>query len=112
MSFYTQPDGPVLGNSSFSSSVLIPGYVLRRLCLDTSINFLITQPLDLYIIDVRSKEAFYVGPPVKDKLPKVLHPFVIQSQLLISSLRLQKDLFIAIVNLLSHFCRAFQLDLY
>ncbi|XP_051137979.1 tripeptidyl-peptidase 2 [Andrographis paniculata] len=42
LSFYSQPDGPVIGNGSFSSSVLIPG----------------------------SKEAFYVGPPSKDKLPK------------------------------------------
>ncbi|KAG8381312.1 hypothetical protein BUALT_Bualt06G0109300 [Buddleja alternifolia] len=42
LSFYTQPDGPVMGNGSFSSSVLIPG----------------------------TKEAFYVGPPAKDKLPK------------------------------------------
>ncbi|KAL8557152.1 hypothetical protein ACS0TY_004563 [Phlomoides rotata] len=41
--FYAQPDGPVTGNSSFTSSVLIPG----------------------------TKEAFYVGPPSKDKLPKV-----------------------------------------
>ncbi|KAH6782852.1 tripeptidyl peptidase ii [Perilla frutescens var. hirtella] len=42
LSFYAQPDGPVLGNNNFSSSVLIPG----------------------------TKEAFYVGPPAKDKLPK------------------------------------------
>ncbi|EYU25103.1 hypothetical protein MIMGU_mgv1a000305mg [Erythranthe guttata] len=42
LSFYTQPDGPVIGNSSFKSSVLIPG----------------------------AKEAFYVAPPAKDKLPK------------------------------------------
>ncbi|KAL0304275.1 UNVERIFIED_CONTAM: Tripeptidyl-peptidase 2 [Sesamum radiatum] len=42
LSFYAQPDGPVTGNSSFNSSVLVPG----------------------------AKEAFYVGPPAKDKLPK------------------------------------------
>ncbi|KAK6155694.1 hypothetical protein DH2020_009942 [Rehmannia glutinosa] len=42
LSFYAQPDGPVMGNGSFSSSILIPG----------------------------TKEAFYVGPPAKDKLPK------------------------------------------
>ncbi|XP_047941197.1 tripeptidyl-peptidase 2 isoform X1 [Salvia hispanica] len=42
LSFYSQPDGPVTGNSNFSSSVLIPG----------------------------TKEAFYVGPPAKEKLPK------------------------------------------
>ncbi|KAI8029953.1 Tripeptidyl-peptidase 2 [Camellia lanceoleosa] len=35
-------DGPVMGNGSFKSSVLVPGV----------------------------KEAFYVGPPTKDKLPK------------------------------------------
>uniref|UniRef100_A0A5B6YUZ2 Tripeptidyl-peptidase 2 n=1 Tax=Davidia involucrata TaxID=16924 RepID=A0A5B6YUZ2_DAVIN len=42
LSFYSQPDGPVIGNGSFKSSVLVPGV----------------------------KEAFYVGPPSKDKLPK------------------------------------------
>ncbi|XP_031094573.1 tripeptidyl-peptidase 2 isoform X2 [Ipomoea triloba] len=42
LSFYAQPDGPVTGGSNFSSSVLIPGV----------------------------KEAFYLGPPSKDKLPK------------------------------------------
>ncbi|KAL2550422.1 Tripeptidyl-peptidase 2 [Forsythia ovata] len=42
LKFYTQPDGPVMGNGSFNSSTLIPGV----------------------------KEAFYVGPPTKDKLPK------------------------------------------
>ncbi|XP_052183432.1 tripeptidyl-peptidase 2 isoform X2 [Diospyros lotus] len=42
LSFYSEPDGPVMGNGSFKSSVLLPGL----------------------------KEAFYVGPPAKDKLPK------------------------------------------
>ncbi|KAM7499661.1 hypothetical protein LguiA_024075 [Lonicera macranthoides] len=42
LSFYSQPDGPVMGNGSFKSSLLVPG----------------------------TKEAFYVGPPTKDKLPK------------------------------------------
>ncbi|CAI9260290.1 unnamed protein product [Lactuca saligna] len=42
LSFYTQPDGPVTGSGSFKSSTLDPG----------------------------SKEAFYVGPPTKDKIPK------------------------------------------
>ncbi|PSS33071.1 Tripeptidyl-peptidase [Actinidia chinensis var. chinensis] len=42
LSFYSQPDGPVMGNGSFKSSVLLPG----------------------------EKEAFYVGPPTKEKLPK------------------------------------------
>ncbi|MEI4850513.1 hypothetical protein Q8G46_28025, partial [Klebsiella pneumoniae] len=42
LSFYDQPDGPVMGNGIFKSSVLVPG----------------------------EKEAFYVGPPPKDKLPK------------------------------------------
>ncbi|GMN44594.1 hypothetical protein TIFTF001_013779 [Ficus carica] len=42
LSFFSQPDGPVMGNGSFKSSVLVPG----------------------------KKEAFYVGPPSKDKLPK------------------------------------------
>ncbi|XP_047329580.1 tripeptidyl-peptidase 2 isoform X2 [Impatiens glandulifera] len=44
LSFYTEPDGPVMGNGSFKSSVLVPGL----------------------------KEAFYIGPPLKDKLPKNL----------------------------------------
>ncbi|XP_057476526.1 tripeptidyl-peptidase 2-like isoform X2 [Actinidia eriantha] len=42
LSFYSQPDGPVMGNGSFKSSVLVPG----------------------------EREAFYVGPPTKEKLPK------------------------------------------
>ncbi|XP_010255392.1 PREDICTED: tripeptidyl-peptidase 2 [Nelumbo nucifera] len=42
LSFYSQPDGPVMGNGSFNSSVLVPGSI----------------------------EAFYVGPPTKDKIPK------------------------------------------
>ncbi|KAK1416389.1 hypothetical protein QVD17_32180 [Tagetes erecta] len=42
LSFYTQPDGPVTGTGSYRLSTLDPG----------------------------SKEAFYVGPPTKDKLPK------------------------------------------
>ncbi|KAH9603507.1 hypothetical protein KSS87_010023 [Heliosperma pusillum] len=42
LSFYSQPDGHMTGNGSFKSSVLVPGL----------------------------KEAFYVGPPAKDKLPK------------------------------------------
>ncbi|XP_076907869.1 tripeptidyl-peptidase 2-like [Bidens hawaiensis] len=42
LSFYTQPDGPVTGTGSYKTSTLDPG----------------------------SKEAFYIGPPSKDKLPK------------------------------------------
>ncbi|MCL7039777.1 hypothetical protein MKW94_004668, partial [Papaver nudicaule] len=42
LSFYSQPDGPVMGNGSFKSSDLLPGTL----------------------------EAFYVAPPTKDKLPK------------------------------------------
>ncbi|KAL3524283.1 hypothetical protein ACH5RR_017117 [Cinchona calisaya] len=42
LSFYSQPDGPVIGDCSFKSSILIPGL----------------------------KESFYVAPPTKDKLPK------------------------------------------
>lgn len=42
LSFFSEPDGPVMGNGSFKSSTLVPG----------------------------AKEAFYVGPPAKDKLPK------------------------------------------
>ncbi|GAB4858273.1 tripeptidyl-peptidase II Tpp2 [Ancistrocladus abbreviatus] len=42
LSFFSQPDGPTTGNSSYKQSVLIPGL----------------------------KEAFYVAPPNKDKLPK------------------------------------------
>ncbi|XP_057527935.1 tripeptidyl-peptidase 2 isoform X1 [Amaranthus tricolor] len=42
LSFYSQPDGHVVGNSNFQSSILVPG----------------------------SEEVFYVGPPAKDKLPK------------------------------------------
>ncbi|KAJ1385009.1 Peptidase S8/S53 domain [Sesbania bispinosa] len=42
LSFFSQPDGPLMGNGSFKSSTLIPGI----------------------------KEGFYLGPPPKDKLPK------------------------------------------
>ncbi|KAL8138735.1 hypothetical protein V2J09_004736 [Rumex salicifolius] len=42
LNFFTQPDGPVMGNGSFKSSALIPGL----------------------------NEAFYVSPPTKDQLPK------------------------------------------
>ncbi|KAM7273027.1 hypothetical protein ACFE04_027691 [Oxalis oulophora] len=42
LSFFSQPDGPIMGNGSFKSTVLVPG----------------------------KKEAFYLGPPSKDKLPK------------------------------------------
>ncbi|XP_045813598.1 tripeptidyl-peptidase 2-like isoform X2 [Trifolium pratense] len=42
LSFFSQPDGPLMGNGSFKSSTLIPGI----------------------------KEGFYLGPPAKDKLPK------------------------------------------
>ncbi|KAL9240459.1 hypothetical protein vseg_014675 [Gypsophila vaccaria] len=42
LKFYSQPDGHMTGNGSFKSSVLVPG----------------------------SKEAFYVGSPTNDKLPK------------------------------------------
>ncbi|KAI9384993.1 hypothetical protein POPTR_012G142200v4 [Populus trichocarpa] len=42
LNFFSEPDGPVMGNGAFKSSVLVPG----------------------------KKEAIYLGPPVKDKLPK------------------------------------------
>ncbi|OVA01192.1 Peptidase S8/S53 domain [Macleaya cordata] len=42
LSFFSQPDGPVMGNGSFKSSDLVPGKL----------------------------EAFYVAPPTNDKLPK------------------------------------------
>ncbi|KAI6696312.1 hypothetical protein NL676_016431 [Syzygium grande] len=46
LSFFSQPDGPVMGNGSYDSSVLIPG----------------------------KKEAIYLGPPNKDKIPKNSQP--------------------------------------
>ncbi|XP_048229293.1 tripeptidyl-peptidase 2 isoform X2 [Ricinus communis] len=42
LNFFSEPDGPLMGNGAFKSSVLVPG----------------------------KKEAIYLGPPVKDKLPK------------------------------------------
>ncbi|KAJ4838420.1 tripeptidyl-peptidase II Tpp2 [Turnera subulata] len=42
LNFYSEPDGPIMGNGAFKSSVLVPG----------------------------KKEAIYLGPPLKDKLPK------------------------------------------
>uniref|UniRef100_A0A0D9VJ70 Tripeptidyl-peptidase 2 n=1 Tax=Leersia perrieri TaxID=77586 RepID=A0A0D9VJ70_9ORYZ len=46
LSFYSEPDGPVVGNGTFKSSVLVPG-----------------EP-----------EAFYVAPPSSEKLPKNVLP--------------------------------------
>ncbi|XP_027363708.1 tripeptidyl-peptidase 2-like isoform X2 [Abrus precatorius] len=40
--FFSEPDGPLMGNGSFKSSTLVPGI----------------------------KEGFYLGPPPKDKIPK------------------------------------------
>ncbi|XP_057988709.1 tripeptidyl-peptidase 2 isoform X2 [Hevea brasiliensis] len=42
LNFFSEPDGSVMGNGAFKSSVLVPG----------------------------KKEAIYLGPPVKEKLPK------------------------------------------
>ncbi|KAH7557647.1 hypothetical protein JRO89_XS11G0196700 [Xanthoceras sorbifolium] len=42
LNFFSQPDGPVMGNGSYKSSILVPG----------------------------KKEAFYLSPPTKEKLPK------------------------------------------
>ncbi|CAM0944650.1 unnamed protein product [Alopecurus aequalis] len=46
LSFYSEPDGPIVGNATFKSSVLVPG-----------------EP-----------EAFYVGPPSREKIPKSSPP--------------------------------------
>ncbi|XP_075650428.1 tripeptidyl-peptidase 2-like [Castanea sativa] len=46
LNFFSQPDGPVMGNSTFKTSVLVPG----------------------------KKESIYLGPPSKDKLPKSEYP--------------------------------------
>ncbi|XP_077225985.1 tripeptidyl peptidase ii [Tasmannia lanceolata] len=46
LNFFSQPDGPIMGNGGFKSSTLVPGKM----------------------------EAFYVGPPTKDKLPKNCSP--------------------------------------
>ncbi|XP_065869545.1 tripeptidyl-peptidase 2 isoform X2 [Euphorbia lathyris] len=42
LNFFSEPDGPVMGNGAFKSSVLVPG----------------------------KREAIYLGPPAKEKLPK------------------------------------------
>ncbi|XP_011076155.1 tripeptidyl-peptidase 2 isoform X2 [Sesamum indicum] len=74
LSFYAQPDGPVTGNSSFTSSVLVPGYAFV-IFFYASIIFLSIRSYKYLLscnifTDDRAKEAFYVGPPAKDKLPK------------------------------------------
>ncbi|ONK71943.1 uncharacterized protein A4U43_C04F14000 [Asparagus officinalis] len=46
LSFFSQPDGCIMGNGTFKSSVLLPG----------------------------DSEAFYVGPPSKENLPKNCQP--------------------------------------
>ncbi|KAJ8511728.1 hypothetical protein OPV22_002162 [Ensete ventricosum] len=42
LSFFSKPDGPIMGNGTFKSSVLVPG----------------------------EAEAFYISPPLREKLPK------------------------------------------
>ncbi|KAE8694263.1 Tripeptidyl-peptidase 2 [Hibiscus syriacus] len=42
LNFFSEPDGPMMGNGTFKSSVLVPG----------------------------KKKSFYISPPNKDKLPK------------------------------------------
>ncbi|KAG8652896.1 tripeptidyl-peptidase 2 isoform X2 [Manihot esculenta] len=42
LNFFSEPDGPVMGNGAFKSSILVPGI----------------------------KEAIYLGPPMKEKIPK------------------------------------------
>jgi len=42
LSFYSEPDGPIVGSGTFKSTILVPG-----------------EP-----------EAFYVGPPSREQLPK------------------------------------------
>ncbi|CAL9208048.1 unnamed protein product [Musa hybrid cultivar] len=42
LSFFSEPDGPIMGNGTFKSSVLVPG----------------------------EAEAFYISPPLREKLPK------------------------------------------
>ncbi|URD81130.1 Tripeptidyl peptidase II [Musa troglodytarum] len=42
LSFFSEPDGPIMANGTFKSSVLVPG----------------------------EAEAFYISPPVREKLPK------------------------------------------
>nr|CAB3450616.1 unnamed protein product [Digitaria exilis] len=46
LSFYSQPDGPIIGSGTFKSTILVPG-----------------EP-----------EAFYVGPPSREQLPKNAPP--------------------------------------
>lgn len=33
LSFFSEPDGPVMGNGSFKSSILVPGYIFSLICL-------------------------------------------------------------------------------
>lgn len=49
LSFYSQPDGPVMGNGSFNSSLLVPGYVLFLKYIDFSF-FIVYNLLILYIL--------------------------------------------------------------
>nr|AFN53692.1 tripeptidyl peptidase II [Linum usitatissimum] len=46
LNFFSEPDGPIMGNGSYKSSELVPG----------------------------KKEAIYLAPPAKDKLPKAEYP--------------------------------------
>lgn len=79
MSFFSQPDGPVMGNGTYKSSVLIPGYIFFPF-LDFGYSFHFCRPALMEGIFsfflsffCRKKEAIYLGPPATEKLPKVVH---------------------------------------
>lgn len=58
-----------MGNGAYKSSVLVPGYVVEK----TFPLFYSSVQVSIWCIFFgRKKEAFYLGPPPKDKFPKVL----------------------------------------
>lgn len=84
LSFYIQPDGPLTSNGSFKSSVLVPGYAHLLFSFIQYIHtHIISVHIDLHLYGYgRGKEAFYVGPPTKEKLPKVPNHYIFFSRLL------------------------------
>lgn len=70
LSFFSQPDGPLMGNGSFKSSMLFPGYVSRFLVPILLCFKCLVMWCWLFLIG-RIKEGLYLGPPPKEKLPKV-----------------------------------------
>ena len=68
LSFYSEPDGPIVGSGTFKSTILVPGYFILKCLL---FFLLLYHFVTTYLYIFREPEAFYVGPPSREQLPKV-----------------------------------------